>query len=80
MVHNLPRVALEGNDFNGAFGPDWAMEANELFKKLINEDRHDELINYQRPGSAVQLAIPTAERYLPMLYVLAAKEQNDSIS
>jgi 4,5-DOPA dioxygenase extradiol len=71
---------LKGNDFNEAFGLDWAMEANELFKKLINEDRHDELIHYQLLGSSVQLAIPTAEHYLPMLYVLAVKEKNDSIS
>jgi len=80
MVHNLRRVVLKGNDFNEAFGLDWALEANELFKKLINEDRHDELINYRLLGSSVQLAIPTAEHYLPMLYVLAAKEKNDSIS
>jgi len=80
MVHNLRRVVLKGSDFNEAFGLDWAIEANELFKKLINEDRHDELINYQHLGSSVQLAIPTAEHYLPMLYVLAAKEETDSIS
>jgi 4,5-DOPA dioxygenase extradiol len=80
MVHNLRRVVLKGNDFNEPFGLDWAMEANALFKKLINEDRHDELIDYHLLGSSVQLAIPTAEHYLPMLYVLAAKEENDSIS
>ena len=31
-------------------------------------------------GGSVQLAVPTAEHYLPMLYVLAAKEEGDSLT
>jgi 4,5-DOPA dioxygenase extradiol len=80
MVHNLRRVVIRGNDFNEAFGLDWAIEANELFKKLINEGRHEELIDYPLLGGSVQLAVPTAEHYLPMLYVLAAKEEGDSLT
>jgi 4,5-DOPA dioxygenase extradiol len=83
IVHNLRLVVLRGgglSDFNAPYGLDWAIEANELFKKLINENRHDELIDYRSLGKAVQLAIPTAEHYLPMLYALALKRENESLS
>lgn len=75
MVHNLRLI-----DFNAPHGLDWAIEANELFKKLISENRHDELVDYRSLGKAVQLAIPTAEHYLPMLYALALKQPSEAIS
>ncbi len=83
MVHNLRRAVLPGNslsDFNTPFGLDWALEASALLKKLIDEDRHAELADYQSLGRAVQLAVPTPEHYLPMLYSLALKEKSDRIT
>ena len=83
MVHNLRRIVLRGgglDDFNTPFGLDWALEASALFKKLIDENRHAELINYPALGTAVQLAVPTPEHYLPMLYALALKEEKDKIT
>lgn len=83
MVHNLRRVMIRsGNfsDFNQPFGFDWAIEANELFKKHINEGNHGPLLEYQTLGPAVQLAVPTPEHYLPMLYALALQEPHDSLT
>lgn len=83
IVHNLSRVVVMGNtvsDFNTPFGLDWAIEANELFKKLINEHRHEDLLNYRALGNAVQLAVPTPEHYLPMLYTIALKGDDESIT
>lgn len=83
MVHNLRRIVLKGNsmsDFNQPFGLDWAIEANELFKKLIDEKDHQALIDYPVLGRSVQLAIPTPEHYLPMLYALALKQDDEAIS
>ena len=83
MVHNLRLVQLKGNslrDFNRPFGFDWAIEANELFKKLIRQNDHQALVEYPALGQAVQLAIPTPEHYLPMLYALALKQADESIS
>ena len=79
LVHNLGMVRLRGSDFNEPFGFDWAIEANELFKKLIAEGRHEELANYSALGRAVQLAIPTPEHYLPILYVLALRQKDDKL-
>ncbi|MGZ8946182.1 MAG: 4,5-DOPA-extradiol-dioxygenase [Methylococcaceae bacterium] len=83
MVHNLRRLVITGNGpgyLNKPFGLGWAIEANELFKQLINENRHSELANYPSLGNAVQLAVPTPEHYLPMLYVLALKQENETVT
>lgn len=82
IVHNLSRIAARGNgpvDFNKAFGLAWAIEASELFKRLISENRHPELAHYQSLSDAVRLAVPTPEHYLPLLYVLALKQENETI-
>jgi 4,5-DOPA dioxygenase extradiol len=83
MVHNLRRVVIKSgdfNDFNQPFGLDWALEASALLKKLINENHFQELANYKALGTAVQLAVPTPEHYLPMLYALALKEEADDLT
>ena len=83
IVHNLRRVVIKGNhfsDFNQPFGLDWAIEANELFKRLINENNHEALVDYPSLGSAVQLAVPTPEHYLPMLYAIALKQEHESLT
>ncbi|MBI5034524.1 MAG: 4,5-DOPA dioxygenase extradiol [Chloroflexi bacterium] len=83
IVHNLSRIVVLGNtisDFNTPFGLDWAIEANDLFKKLIDEHRHENLMNYRTLGSAVQLAVPTPEHFLPMLYTIALKGDDEAIT
>jgi 4,5-DOPA dioxygenase extradiol len=76
MVHNLRAIDWSGK----TQGFDWALEANAKFKKLIMENEHQQLINYQDLGSAVKLAIPSPEHYLPLLYTLAMKEKEDIVS
>jgi len=65
---------------NRPFGLDWAIEAGVLFKKLIDENRHEELIDYQSFGEAARLAVPTPKHYLPMLYAIALKEDHETIA
>ena len=76
MVHNLRKVDWA----NQNRGFDWANEANEIFKKLIAGNDLQKLINYQKLGNAVDLAIPTPEHYLPLLYVLALKGKDEEVS
>ncbi len=78
LVHNLRMVAW--NKVNEPeYGFDWAMQANETFKHLIINNKHKELINYSLLGREVQLAIPTPEHYLPLLYTLALKGEHDTV-
>jgi 4,5-DOPA dioxygenase extradiol len=76
MVHNLRAVDWSGK----TSGFDWALEANARFKKLILDNEHQQLINYLDLESAVKLAIPTPEHYLPLLYVLALKKKNENVT
>ncbi|HET6485452.1 MAG TPA: 4,5-DOPA dioxygenase extradiol [Spirochaetia bacterium] len=82
LVHNLRRMEIRGgsgDDFNTPYGFDWALDANALFKKLIDEERYGELGNYRGLGSAVQLAVPTPDHYYPMLYAVGLKQKGETI-
>ena len=62
------------------YGYDWALEAREKMKKFILENDHKHLINFSSQGKEFDLAIPTPEHYLPLLYALALKEENEKVS
>lgn len=78
MVHNLRRVAWHKlHEVDYAY--DWATEASVKMKECIINGAHQPLINYTSQGSAFQLAIPTPEHYLPLLYALALKEEKEEV-
>jgi 4,5-DOPA dioxygenase extradiol len=79
MVHNLRMVAWDKFDAS-EYGFDWALEASETMRKYILDGDHQSLIDYQSQGRAFQLAIPTPEHFLPLLYALALKEGDDEVS
>lgn len=79
MVHNLGKIVWR-QDMTEPYGLDWAIEANDLFKKHINEGNHQALIDYAKLGKSVQLAVPTPEHYLPMLYALSLKNEDEKVS
>ncbi|MFZ0282106.1 MAG: 4,5-DOPA dioxygenase extradiol [Bacteroidales bacterium] len=78
MVHNLGMVAWGKQNDN--YGYEWAIEAGETMKKHILSGDHDKLIRYEKQGRAFDLAIPTPEHYLPLLYVLALKDEDETVS
>ncbi len=75
MVHNLRMVSWK--HLNENFGFDWAIEAGEKMKQFILDDDHPSLITYEKQGKPFQLAIPTPEHYLPLLYTLGVKSKNE---
>jgi len=79
IVHNLRQVAWDKPD-DEEYGHDWAIEANNLVKKLILENNHKALINYNSLGRALQLAAPTPDHFLPLLYALALKRDDEKVS
>lgn len=78
MVHNLRLIDWSKTD-KTEFGYDWTLEANEKIKKFILSDDHKSLINFRSQGRAFDLAIPTPEHFLPLLYILALKESNEKV-
>ena len=73
MVHNLRMAFFQDEAY------DWAIEFDQLEKKLIETGDHAALVDYARLGKAARLAIPTNEHYLPLLYVLAVQEQGEAL-
>jgi 4,5-DOPA dioxygenase extradiol len=79
LVHNLRMVAWDKMN-SPEYGFDWALQANDIFKRLIIEDNHKELIHYTGLGREVMMAVPSPDHFLPLLYTLALKDKNDSVS
>jgi 4,5-DOPA dioxygenase extradiol len=82
IVHNLGRVVFGGSsmsEFNQPFGFPWALEAQALLRKLMDANDYRSLSAYHTLGEAVNLAVPTPEHYLPMLYALALKQEGETL-
>lgn len=79
MVHNLREAAFDKIQLDN-FSYDWATEASDFMKARILDGNHQPLIDYRARGNAFQLAIPTPEHYLPLLYTLALADEQDEIS
>ena len=78
MVHNLGLVSWDKLNVAG-FGFDWTLEASDKMKTYILNGDHKQLINYRCHGKAFEMAIPTPEHYLPLLYVMALKNESESV-
>jgi 4,5-DOPA dioxygenase extradiol len=78
IVHNLRKLAWEKLDEPG-FGYDWALEADEQVRKWIMAGDHNALVNFRAAGKAFDMAIPTAEHFLPLLYVLGASSGSEPL-
>lgn len=79
MVHNLRMVDWRRLD-EVDYGYEWAVEASEKMKKFIFSGDYNHLINYQSQGKEFNLAVPTPEHYLPLLYALALKEESENVT
>jgi 4,5-DOPA dioxygenase extradiol len=79
MVHNFQYAQFSAVGMS-ANALDWAVEANENFKKLITANDAKSLVNYQKHSRAFQLSAPTPEHYLPMIYALALRGKDEKVS
>ena len=79
IVHNLRLVDFPNFEKDN-YGYDWAIEARETSNKYLLDGDFKPLINFEKLGKAFQLAIPTPEHYLPLIYSLGLKQQDETIS
>lgn len=75
-VHNL-RLAAWDKMMLPDYAFEWAHIANEKMKKMILEDDHQSLVNFDKQGKEFQLAVPTPEHYMPLLYTLSLREKDE---
>ncbi|MFY7963492.1 MAG: 4,5-DOPA dioxygenase extradiol [Chitinophagaceae bacterium] len=78
IVHNLRMIAWDKMSIPN-YGYDWAIEANEKMKQFILTNNHQSLIQYTSQGKAFDLAIPSPDHYLPLLYTLSLKEEKENV-
>lgn len=58
---------------------DWAERFEDTVCDFIEHGEHAPLVNYTALAPDADMAIPTADHYLPLLYVLGASDPNDSV-
>jgi 4,5-DOPA dioxygenase extradiol len=79
IVHNLRLVDFSKINEVG-FGFDWAIEAREFVNEKILLGHFHELLNEDKRQKFLQLAIPTPDHFIPLLYALGLKDERDEIS
>lgn len=76
VVHNLSRINWEME--NGGY--DWAMEFDNYIKDKINRREYEDVIDYKSAGRSSKLAFTTPDHYYPLLYILGASNEEDTLS
>lgn len=79
IVHNLRLIDFRNFDKDN-YGFDWAIEARETINNYLLDENFQPLMDFEKMNKAVQLAIPTPEHYLPLLYTLGLKEKSEGLS
>ncbi|KFF08530.1 4,5-DOPA-extradiol-dioxygenase [Flavobacterium hydatis] len=79
IVHNLRLVDFHNYDRDN-YGYDWAIEARQTVNDYLLDGNFQPLINYEKMDRAIQLAIPTPDHYLPLLYTLGLKDKSEELS
>ncbi|MBN2615133.1 MAG: 4,5-DOPA dioxygenase extradiol [Bacteroidales bacterium] len=77
IVHNLRMVDFQ-NMNRDDYGFDWAREARSLFNQYILDKNHQPMLDYKNLQSAIQMAVPTPDHYLPLLYTLSLQEKKEN--
>ena len=79
IVHNLRLVDFRNFDKDN-YGFDWAIEARETINNYLLDGNFQPLVDFEKMNKAIQLAIPTPDHYLPLLYTLGLKEKSEELS
>ena len=78
IIHNLRLVDFKNFDKKN-YGYDWAIEAHEKIDKFITNENFTPLLDYEKLGTAVNLAVPTPDHYFPLMYILGLKQKHETI-
>ncbi len=76
VVHNLRTIHWQTH----APAFDWATEYDAWIKEKLEKRDFAALTKNFRDTQAGQLSVPTLEHYLPLLYVLGAADEKDTLT
>jgi 4,5-DOPA dioxygenase extradiol len=78
IVHNLHAYAW------GRHAPepyDWAVSFENRIRELLFAEDHTPLINYENQlGTEADLAVPTPDHYVPLLYVIGTRTPSERVA
>lgn len=77
MVHNLHTYAWGRHDVEPF---DWAVRFEQRARELLRSGDLLPLVDYESLGRDALLSVPTPDHYLPLLYVLGARQLDDDIN
>jgi 4,5-DOPA dioxygenase extradiol len=77
LVHNLRKYDW-GRHMPEPY--DWAVRFERKAKEQMLAGDYKALIHYENLGQDALLSIPTPDHYLPLLYILATRQERDDIS
>jgi len=77
LVHNLHTYAW-GRHMPEPY--DWAIRFEERARGLMVSGESRPLVEYETLGREAILSVPTPDHYLPLLYVLGARQESDAIT
>jgi len=78
IVHNLRAVDFRRINDVG-FGYDWAQESRKYVNDQILSRNFSALSSLEKAPKALQMAVPTTDHYIPLLYTLGLAENTDEI-
>lgn len=70
IVHNLGAIKRNDSPYQ------WASEFDEYIKKKIRDKEYQAIIDFEK-HPIINLALPTVEHFLPLLYIVGAAEWED---
>jgi 4,5-DOPA dioxygenase extradiol len=77
VVHNLHAYAWGRHPVEPF---DWAVRFEGRARELLSAGEHEPLIDYESMGKDALLSVPTPEHYLPLLYVIATQQPDDTVT
>ena len=77
LVHNLHAYAW-GRHMPDPY--DWAVRFETQAREMMLAGEYQPLLNYEKLGREAVLSVPTPDHYLPLLYVLGARQPGEPIT
>lgn len=78
IVHNLRAVDFSKINEVG-YGYEWAHEARAYVNNCIRTENFKALQEIEQGPAALQMAIPTPDHYIPLLYILGLKNKEEEL-
>jgi 4,5-DOPA dioxygenase extradiol len=77
IVHNLRAYSWDQPNVKPL---DWAVRFDRHVRKLLLKGEEIQLIEYDKLGKDALMSAPTPDHYLPLLYVIALRRENEPVS